>query len=65
MDHPQQIELTIEQQFSLRAFEAQVEQMSLEQARDLLVQLHKTMMYRESTWKHLLKHQWDLPNKGC
>ena len=58
MDSP--IELTLEQQFSIRSFEAQVEQMSLEQAQQFLVQLYKQMMMREATYKHLLKHQWGL-----
>lgn len=54
------IELSIEQQFSIRSFETQVEQMSLEQARLFLVQMHKHMVLREATYKHLLKHQWGL-----
>lgn len=57
------IELSLEQQFSIRSFETQVEQMSLEQAQQFLVQLYKQMMMREATYKHLLKHQWGLePN---
>lgn len=57
------IELSLEQEFSIRSFETQVEQMSLEQAQHFLVQLYKQMMMREATYKHLLKHQWGLePN---
>jgi len=43
----QPIELSLEQQFSIRSFETQVQQMSREQAQDFLV-------------KQLLKHQWGL-----
>jgi outer membrane lipopolysaccharide assembly protein LptE/RlpB len=58
MDHS--IELTLEQQFSLRSFETQVERMSREQAQDFLVKLYEQMMLRESMYKHFLKHQWGL-----
>ena len=58
MSHP--IELSIEQQFSIRSFETQVEQMSREQAQDFLVKLYRQMVMREATYKQLLKHQWGL-----
>jgi Phycobilisome degradation protein nblA len=56
----QPIELSLEQQFSIRSFETQVQNMSHEQAQNFLVQLYKQMMMREATYKHLLKHQWGL-----
>lgn len=58
MDSP--IELTLEQQFSLRSFETQVERMSREQAQDFLVKLYEQMMMRETMYRHFLKHQWGL-----
>jgi Phycobilisome degradation protein nblA len=58
MNNP--IELTLEQQFSIRSFATQVEQMSHEQAQDFLVQLYEQMVVREATYKELLKHQWGL-----
>ena len=59
----QPIELSLEQQFSIRSFETQVDQMSLEQAQQFLVQMYKQMLMREATYKQLLKHQWGLePN---
>ena len=59
----QPIELSLEQQFSIRSFETQVEHMSHEQAQQFLVQLYRQMMMREETYKNLLKHQWGLePN---
>lgn len=57
MDY-QSAELTLEQQFSLRSFEAQVAHMSREQAQHFLVELYQSMMIRESMYKHMLKHQW-------
>lgn len=54
----QPIELSLEQQFSIRSFETQVQQMSHEQAQDFLVKLYQQMVMREATYKELLKHQW-------
>jgi len=54
------VELTLEQQFSLRSFETQVAQMSREQAQDFLVKLYEQMMMRETMYRHFLKHQWGL-----
>ncbi|WP_413172140.1 NblA/ycf18 family protein [Anabaena azotica] len=56
----QPIELSLEQQFSIRSFATQVQQMSHEQAQDFLVQLYEQMVVREATYKELLKHQWGL-----
>ncbi|MBD3882308.1 NblA/ycf18 family protein [Phormidium tenue FACHB-886] len=56
----QPVELTLEQQFSLRSFETQVERMSHEQAQDFLVKLYEQMMLRETMYKHFLKHQWGI-----
>lgn len=54
------VELTLEQQFSLRSFEAQVERMSREQAQHFLVKLYEQQMIRETMYKHFLKHQWGI-----
>lgn len=56
----QPIELSLEQQFSIRSFESQVQKMSREQAQDFLVKLYEQMMLRETMYKHFLKHQWGL-----
>jgi hypothetical protein len=56
----QPIELSLEQQFSLRSFETQVSQMSREQAQQFLMTLYEQMMLREATYKQLLKHQWGI-----
>ena len=56
----QPIELSLEQQFSIRSFQTQVEQMSREQAQDFLIKLYKQMIVRENMYKAFLKHQWGL-----
>ncbi|MCU0527733.1 MAG: NblA/ycf18 family protein [Elainella sp. Prado103] len=58
MDRP--VELSLEQQFSLRSFETQVEKMSHEQAQHFLVKLYEQMMLRETMYKHFLKHEWGI-----
>lgn len=72
MDKP--IELTLEQQFSIRSFQDQVDRMSREQAQHFLMKLYEQMLLRETMYKHFLKHQWGIesapnfdsfkPNKG-
>lgn len=52
--------LSLEQKFSLRSFESQVQHMSREQAQDFLVKLYEQMMVRETMYKHFLKHEWGL-----
>lgn len=56
----QPVELSLEQQFSIRSFETQVQQMSHEQAKEFLVQLYEQMLMRETMYRHFLKHQWGL-----
>lgn len=56
--------LTLEQQFSLRSFETQVNRMSREQAQDFLVKLYEQMMLKETMYKHFLKHQWGLESSS-
>ncbi|MBE8992553.1 NblA/ycf18 family protein [Nostoc sp. LEGE 12450] len=56
----QPIELSLEQEFSLRTFSDQVKQMSREQAQEFLLMFYKQMMIREKTYQELLKHQWEV-----
>ena len=56
----QPAELSLEQQFSIRSFETQVQKMSREQAQDFLIKLYEQMVMRENMYKHFLKHQWGL-----
>lgn len=54
------VELSLEQQFTLHSFANEVEKMSREQAQDFLVQLYREMLVRENLYKDTLKHQWGL-----
>ncbi|ERN42546.1 phycobilisome degradation protein nblA [Rubidibacter lacunae KORDI 51-2] len=54
------MELSLEQKFSLRSFESQVQNMSREQAQEFLVKLYGQMMMRENMYKEFLKHEWGL-----
>jgi len=52
--------LSLEQQFNLRSFQTQVDQMSREQAKEFLVKLYEEMLVRENIYRDVLKHQWGL-----
>ncbi|BAQ61502.1 phycobilisome degradation protein NblA [Geminocystis sp. NIES-3708] len=52
--------LSLEQQFNLRSFQTQVQNMSREQAADFLIKLYEEMLVRENVYKDVLKHQWGL-----
>ena len=54
------IKMSLEQKFSLRSFESQVQQMSREQAQEFLVKLYEQMIVRENMYKEFIKHQWGL-----
>lgn len=56
----QPIELSLEQQFNLRSFQAQVERMSREQAQDFLMKLYEQNIYLKVTYNQLLKTQWGI-----
>ncbi|NMG20757.1 NblA/ycf18 family protein [Brasilonema bromeliae] len=56
----QDIELTLEQEFSIRCFTDQVQQMSREQAQECLILHYKQMMIREMMYQEILKQQWKL-----
>ena len=60
----QPIELSLEQEFSLRTFADQVKQMSREQAQEFLLMLYKQMRVREATYQELLKHKWELDSES-
>ncbi|WP_375474816.1 NblA/ycf18 family protein [uncultured Nostoc sp.] len=56
----QPIKLSLEQEFSIRSFSDQVQQMSREQAQEFLILHYKQMMIRETMFKEILKHKWKL-----
>ena len=47
--------LTTEQEFALKSFEMQAISLSEEQAKNLLVELYRQIMVRETIYKDLLK----------
>lgn len=51
-----QIKLSAEQEFSIRAFNQQVDRMSPEQAKGMLKILHQRMIVGEALLKGILKH---------
>lgn len=54
------IELTLEQEFSLRDFTDQVRQMSREQAQEFLIVQHRLMLVQKTMYQGLLKQEWEL-----
>ena len=59
------IELSVERQFSLLAFKAQVKKMNLEQAQELLVETYEQMLKQKQGYEHLLKQQWGLADPAA
>ena len=52
--------LPLEQQFELQLFESKVQNLSLEDARELLVELREAMMYQTTTFRAVLKEAWGI-----
>jgi hypothetical protein len=53
MDLP--LELSLEQQFNLRAYQDQVKGLNQEQAQEMLLQVLRQLMIKENVIRHLLK----------
>jgi len=56
----QPTKLSLEQEFQLKKFAAQVQHLSHEQAQELLIELHRQMMIKEKMYQHFLLHEWNL-----
>jgi hypothetical protein len=54
------IELSLEKEFSLKSFAAQVLHLTREQAQELLIEQYKQMMLRDVMYQEMLKHEWKL-----
>jgi hypothetical protein len=54
------IQLSLEQQFNVRAFSEQVKDLTREQAQDFLVDLYQQMVIKETMYKGLLMQQLGL-----
>lgn len=57
-------ELSLEQQFELKLFEAEVRQLSQEDAQALLIQLRSSMMHQTTTFRELLKDAWGIGSEA-
>jgi hypothetical protein len=56
------IELTTEQQFSIRAFQLQAQGMTKEQSLEMMITIYTQMLIQQTYYKDLLKHQWGITN---
>ncbi|MFM2311418.1 MAG: hypothetical protein RLZZ04_694 [Cyanobacteriota bacterium] len=54
------LSLSIEQEFQLKSFAAQVQHMSQAQAQEFLIELHRQMMIKEKMYQHLIQQEWNL-----
>lgn len=54
------IELSLEQEFSIRSFTDIVQQMSREQAQEFLIEMHKQMIIQKTMYEEFLNHKWNL-----
>ncbi len=53
-------QLSLEQEFNVRAFADQVQQMSRQESQQFLMMLYEQMIIKETIYKELLKSQWEL-----
>jgi hypothetical protein len=53
-------QLPLEQQFELQVFEQQVEELSPEDARVLLVKLKESMLFQTTSFREILKDAWGI-----
>ena len=56
----QPTKLSLEEEFQLKKFTAQVQHLSREQAQELLIELHRQMIIKEKMYQHFLLHEWNL-----
>jgi hypothetical protein len=55
MDLPHnQLKLSLEQEFNHKVFIDKVRELSAQEAKELLIQLHTQMLYKENVYKELL-----------
>lgn len=53
-------QLSLEQQFELQVFESQVQELSIDEAQGLLVELREAMMYQKSAFCEILRDSWGI-----
>lgn len=49
------LELTLEQEFSLKVYEEQVKKLTLEQSQEFVLELLRQLMIKDNVIKHLIK----------
>jgi hypothetical protein len=52
------MELTVEQQFAIKAFKVQAKSLSREDAQRQLIELYTELIVKENIYKELIKKQW-------
>lgn len=52
--------LPLEQQFELKIFEQQVQELSPEDARTLLVKLKESMLFQTTSFREIIKDSWGI-----
>jgi uncharacterized protein YdeI (BOF family) len=55
--------LTLEQRFSLASFQTQVDKMSLEQAKELLMEAYEQLLLKDYLCKEIVKDSWGLNDR--
>ena len=55
-----ELELTIEQEFTVRRFEILVQKLNTEQCKELLNNLYRQSVVKEEFFKRLIKDRWGL-----
>lgn len=53
-------ELSLEQQLELKVFEAEVRQLSQQDAQTLLIQLRGSMMQQTASFREIIKEAWGI-----
>ncbi len=54
------MKLSLEQKFTIRSFETEVQAMSHEQAQEFLVKLYEQMMIKDNMYQYFIRHQWGI-----
>jgi hypothetical protein len=53
-----EVQLTLEQRFSISKFNLEVEKMTEQQAKEFLKNLYQEMIIQETMYRELVKQQW-------
>ena len=60
LEKNEKVGLDLHQQFELTKFKLQVDEMSIEQAKVLLVEVYELHMFSVALYKELLKNSWGI-----